>query len=93
MAIKHKKAEEIGVGVFVYHEKFGTGRVVDRWGPLVISRDGKSKAVLARCEDVFDVVFGKALHSCRKEFLRPGMTAQSVLNENRAGKRTEQRAI
>ena len=77
MAIKHMNAEEIGVGIFVYHEKFGTGRVVDRWGPLVIRCEGKIKAVLARCEDVFDVVLGKGLHSCRKEFLRQVMTAQS----------------
>jgi hypothetical protein len=71
MVTRKRKAEEIGVGVSVYHEKFGTGTVVERWGSLVIKPEGKGKAVLAPCSDVFDVIFGKVLHCCRREFLRP----------------------
>jgi hypothetical protein len=55
----------------VYHQKFGTGTVVERWGSLVIKPEGKGKAVFAPCNDVFDVIFGNVIHCCRREFLRP----------------------
>jgi hypothetical protein len=71
MVTRKRKAEEIGVGVSVYHQKFGTGTVVERWGSLVIKPEGKGKAVFAPCNDVFDVIFGKVIHCCRREFLRP----------------------
>ena len=71
MVTRRRKAEEIGVGMSVYHQKFGTGTVVERWGSLVIKPEGKGKAVFAPCNDVFDVIFGKVIHCCRREFLRP----------------------
>ena len=78
MVTKKMKAGQVGVGVSVYHKKFGTGTVVERWGSLVIKPEGKRKAVLAPCNDVFDVIFGKVLHSCRREFLRP-VEAQNIV--------------
>lgn len=71
MVTRKRKAEEIGVGVSVYHEKFGTGTVVERWGSLVIKPEEKGKAVFAPCKDVFGLIFGKVLHCCRREFLSP----------------------